>query len=293
LGGILFLCAALMGLFVLRCKTPVPEVPMCNGIASHDESAKNCGVLLLHGFGVSPQFYESLIPALKEMELSYEAPMITHQANSLYSFYQTSRHEWRELALKSFDKLREDCDKVIVIGFSMGGLLSLDLLRKRQADGVLLLAPYLGFHPWVHRLSVIFIRLFSRIPFLAVPNWSMDCSDPQGVKGVYRVPMTPFRSVRELIDLREEVIVNLEALKLPKKAVCWHSTGDNVASYRNCRKQLSSLSGLEFRTLNKSRHYLLQDIEGDLIRKEIKEILATEFRGIKKEADSLVSQPLH
>ena len=246
----------------------------------------------MHGFGVSPQFYESLIPALKEIELSYEVPMITHQANSLYSFYQTSRDDWREKALESFDKLKEDCDKVIVIGFSMGGLLSLDLLKKRQADGLLLLAPYLGFHPWVHRLSTVFIRLFSRIPFLAVPNWSMDCSDRQGVKGVYRVPMTPFRSVRELIELREEVIINLKTLKLPKRAVCWHSMGDNVASYQNCEKQLSILSGLELRTLNKSRHYLLQDIEGDLIRKEIKEILESEIRGIKKEADPFVSQPL-
>ncbi|GGI41297.1 alpha/beta hydrolase [Mammaliicoccus stepanovicii] len=99
------------------------------------------GILFLHGY--TGGRYE-LLPLINYLGDRYdfviEAPEYPGHGKKLL-IKNTNEEMWFEAAEKSYIALREKCDTVIVIGFSMGGVIAGLLSLAHQPDKLILIAP--------------------------------------------------------------------------------------------------------------------------------------------------------
>lgn len=99
------------------------------------------GILFLHGY--TGGRYE-LLPLIEYLSDRYdfvlEAPEYPgHGLNLLIK--DTNEDMWFERAQASYELLRQKVDKVIIIGFSMGGVIAGLLSKVNQPDKLVLIAP--------------------------------------------------------------------------------------------------------------------------------------------------------
>ncbi len=102
-------------------------------------------LLLLHGFGDTPQSLEWLARNLNAAGWTVRVPLLPGHGATLDAFRRSGRDAWLGAARDALAELRAAHRRVFVLGQSMGGALA-TLLAAEHADlpGLVLLAPYLG-----------------------------------------------------------------------------------------------------------------------------------------------------
>ena len=103
------------------------------------------GVLLLHGFGDTPQTLSLLARRLSKSGYSVFAPLLPGHGRSPESFAKSRAHEWIAAAKDSYNTMRARHERVSVVGLSMGGALAVIVAsEQREIPALVLIAPYLG-----------------------------------------------------------------------------------------------------------------------------------------------------
>ena len=107
--------------------------------------ATGTACLLLHGFGGTPFEMETLAPPLRKMGCTVSLPLYPGHGTTIAAFRRTMFADWLGCAEERFLALAAGHDRVIPIGFSMGGSIALTLAAKyRDASclaGVVALSP--------------------------------------------------------------------------------------------------------------------------------------------------------
>lgn len=102
-------------------------------------------VLLLHGFGDTPQSLDRLARYLHRHGWSVSVPLLPGHGRSLREFGESGAEEWVGAAREALDRLRERRQPVFLLGQSMGGAIATTLAAEsKDVAGLVLLAPYLG-----------------------------------------------------------------------------------------------------------------------------------------------------
>jgi len=106
------------------------------------------GCLIIHGFTGGPFEVEPLRKYLEaETDWNVFVPTLTGHGEEL-SLREVSYEVWLEDARNALHQLQETCDKVYVVGFSMGGMIAAYLAGTEKVDRLVLLATarkYLSF----------------------------------------------------------------------------------------------------------------------------------------------------
>jgi carboxylesterase len=111
-------------------------------------------VLLLHGFGDTPQSVQGLADHLHRGGWTVRAPLLPGHGRSLRALSRSRAAEWRRFVFEEHDRLRGSHGAVAVIGQSMGGALAVILAgERRDVAALVLLSPYLTMLPKVARLA--------------------------------------------------------------------------------------------------------------------------------------------
>jgi carboxylesterase len=111
------------------------------------------GVLLLHGFGDTPQTLALLARKLHKSGYSVYAPLLPGHGRNMDAFNQSRAADWIEAAKSALVALRRRGDSVSVVGLSMGAALAVLLAAEPgEIPALVLIAPYLGM-PRVLRLA--------------------------------------------------------------------------------------------------------------------------------------------
>lgn len=103
------------------------------------------GVLLLHGFGDTPQTLALLARRLHKSGYSLYAPLLPGHGRDMAAFDNSRASDWIDAARNAFVEMRSRNDSVSVVGLSMGGALS--VLIAAELDDIpalVLIAPYVG-----------------------------------------------------------------------------------------------------------------------------------------------------
>ena len=109
------------------------------------QEAGSHGVLLLHGFGDTPQTLALLARRLRKTGYSVLAPLLPGHGRSMESFGRSRAADWIAAARKAYLDMRARHDTVFVTGLSMGGALSVLLAaEQKEIPALILIAPYLG-----------------------------------------------------------------------------------------------------------------------------------------------------
>jgi carboxylesterase len=228
------------------------------------------GCLLLHGFTSAPGELRWLGEAVATDSATIYAPRLAGHGTHQRDLARDHWRDWYGSALDAYHLLRAVCDRVIICGHSMGGVLALLLAAHHPVDGLAILGSPMRFPP----------RLVRQVGFLRhIQRWS-DQTDrsalPEQIRaeqtrrgespiGRTRYEIWPTAAIHELFALVAHMRPHLPRVTAPLLAI--YSTADQVVpvdALDILRAEVGS-SAVEHHTLTRSEHNLMLDVERDFV----------------------------
>ena len=113
------------------------------------------GILLLHGFGDTPQTLGLLAHHLHDQGFDVKAPLLPGHGTSVSAFMQSRRQDWLACARQELATLESNHDRVSIAGLSMGGAIAAILATETpRLCSLVLIAPYLDVSAFQRFASV-------------------------------------------------------------------------------------------------------------------------------------------
>jgi len=142
----------------------VETAPVIRGAQTIDlQEEGSPGVLLLHGFGDTPQTLALLARKLHKAGYSMYAPLLPGHGRNMEAFEKSRATDWISAAKSALTQMRSRHDSVSVVGLSMGGALAVLLAAEfHDIPALILIAPYLGM-PRMLRLAASTYWLWGRL----------------------------------------------------------------------------------------------------------------------------------
>jgi carboxylesterase len=219
-------------------------------------TARRTGVLLIHGLNGSLKDMAEIEIALRKHNFLTSNILLPGHGSTVQELVTLGWPEWSAAVHAEYQHLKQHCDKVFVIGHSLGGALALDLAAHKQVAGLVTMCAPLNLYAWLKPL----IRAAKYVTPL-VPTLREDVRDREArrayTRDVYR--WTPMRSVESMIDhlptLREE----LPGITAP--ALVMVSNHDHVVPARDGREIYRLLGSHEkyLVTFFHSYHVIMRD----------------------------------
>ncbi len=227
------------------------------------------GLLLVHGFTGTPFEVRPLGEALHARGFSVVGPRLAGHGGTVADLGATRWPEWYDTVERAFDELRARTDGVGVCGLSLGGLLTLELARRRPRDVQAIAV--LSVPLWLPRWMAGAIRVAGRVAWARaqhLPKWGgsdiadreMRARNPTG-RGF------TVAALNSLLDCMAHVRGGLGEIDRP--AFVAHGHRDGTAPF-DCMAEIArKLRGpVEQLVLPRSRHVITLDVErADLFRR--------------------------
>ena len=164
--------------------------------------------------------------------------------------------EWAEAVLAEFREMKQRCERVFVVGHSLGGALALHTAAREEVAGVVSMCAPLHLYPWMLPL----IRAAKYITPL-VPTLREDVRDPQARRLYTRETQrwTPMRPVESLMNYLPTLRQELPDITAP--ALIMVSTHDHVVPARDGREIYRCIGSSEkyLVTFYHSYHVIMKD----------------------------------
>jgi carboxylesterase len=263
------------------------------------------GVLLMHGLCGTPTEMRFVANGLARSGCTVYCPMLAGHGGTEKDIKATTWQDWYASAERALDRLRKDCDTVIVGGLSTGAVLALLLAARRPADvqGTALLAPTLWLNGW---LIPWYARLFRLVFSKRVANLiGFPDLHPHGIKderirefirnalfsgdsSVAGLPSTPGGAVLEHRRLVKATCAELGRIHQP--ALIIHPREDDYADLDNAWFLQRQLKGLvDMVVLDDSYHIVTVDRQRHVVVERTAAFVATVAARMDVKAGPLAS----
>lgn len=188
------------------------------GETPEQPAGRDTAILLLHGFGASPNSLRPWGEALAAAGMAVSIPRLPGHGTRWQDLNRTTDDDWLRAADEALTALRADHDRVFLMGISLGATLALRLAQRRPAD----VAGVVAVNAVVEGLpgTPAVLRLFRR----SVPAVAETVKKPGAVDVGYR--RNPLRAAGSLRRLGAAALAAAPGLTVPTLVV--HSTGDRV-----------------------------------------------------------------
>lgn len=231
------------------------------------------GILMLHGLTATPNDFKYFADEFAVQKYTVSAPLLRGHGTSVEDLQKTQWYDWFTDTKNAYSKLKKKCEKVIVIGQSVGGSLALHLASHYQVDGLVLLAPGMFF-----KTKATFI-----IPMLAKIKKYLDKHDGPDIKNevsrkkALSYAQMPTQSIEQTVMLFKHLKQDLAEVNCP--TLIFHSVYDHVIDYKSSQYIYDKISSKKKRliSLNNSYHLLSLDNEKNIILKEISSFIKPIF----------------
>ncbi|MCU0619801.1 MAG: alpha/beta fold hydrolase [Gemmatimonadaceae bacterium] len=192
-----------------------------------DRSATHA-VLLLHGFGDTPQSVAALATHLADGHgWTVRAPLLPGHGRTLADFAASDADQWLAHAVAAHDALTATHDHVAIVGLSMGGALATLVAARAGArcPALVLLAPYLTPPPAARRLARLAPAAQALVPWLApARDGSPSIRDAEALAANLGYGTASPRLVRELVRIADRAVAAAPSVRAPVCLV--HGTSD-------------------------------------------------------------------
>jgi carboxylesterase len=217
------------------------------------------GVLVLHGFTGAPQSMRGLAEAFAAAGFAVDLPLLPGHGTSVDDMIETSWADWSAAAEEAYRALAVRVDKVVVVGLSMGGSLTVWLAsRHPEIAGIVCVNPALEVaDEMVTALEDVLAGGVDRIPAIGG-----DVADPEGREKAYDA--TPLRPLLSLAAAAKEFRDDLAKVECP--VLIMTSPQDHVVEPHNSDLLAEGVTGpVERITLERSYHVATLDYDKDLV----------------------------
>lgn len=224
------------------------------------------GVLVVHGFTSHIDCVAPVEQLLKDRKVPYRFPILRGHGGKPEDMVGTTAKDWYADAEDALLDLLGECKKVVVVGHSMGGLVSLDLAAHYQdrVQGVVVAAPALKFADPASGLTPVLAKV---VGFWPSPNAYEDKElKARNNKNYERFATDAFLS---LYRYAGQVTNVLSFVKAP--TVILQSKKDTVVAPKAADVAYEKISSKDKRVVwfEKSGHEMFLDLEADAIVSEV------------------------
>ena len=217
-------------------------------------------VLLLHGFGDTPQSLRHLAGHLHRAGLSVHAPLLPGHGRTPRDFDAATATEWIDAARSAYRTLSESAAHVSIVGVSMGGAIATVLATEaRPPAALVLIAPYLEMSP-VARWSARLHWGWSWTGPFVKSGGDGSIGDPDERARSLSYGMVTARVLRELGRVSRRGAEALGRVRAPTLMI--QSRTDNRISVAAAQRAFDRLAAAEKRLIwvDDGRHVLTVDV---------------------------------
>ncbi len=247
--------------------SPLPP-PSAAPFALAPAGAPRGVALCLHGYSGTP--YEVKTTALAFAAAGFRAvgPLLRGHGTDPAQLNRVTWRDWVDDAVAAYDRAVADAPgvPVVVVGCSMGGLVSLLLSTLRPVRALVLLAPALRFFPSAEiGAAALTAGLWQLRPFFPKegPGGDVGAADGAALNPTYKV--LPARGIIELWRMQRDVEARLKDVTAP--VIVFHGRRDHtiapVSSEVIARHVQSPL--VEHHRLARTQHLVALDVERDAV----------------------------
>lgn len=222
-------------------------------------------MLLIHGFTGLPAELFLLGEFLNREGFSVLCMRLAGHGTDENNLMRTTKDDWFNSVLDGFCILRGVCEKIFVVGHSMGGLLTLKLSSERDVSKIVTLAAPIFIDDGLG-LRNLPPREFCGNACIVQPRRKLN-DVPQAANEVYK--KTPLVSVHELLDLIADVKKLLPKVTAP--ILIMHGEDDHTAQPRSARFIMDNVGSAvkKIITVPNSGHLLPLDENREFVFEEV------------------------
>jgi len=244
------------------------------------------GFLLIHGLGGTPIELKFVAKGLARHGLKVHCCQLAGHCGTTEDLVASNWQDWYASVEQAFDRLRTECDTVVVGGLSMGAVLALHLAARRPGEvhGLALYAPTLWYDGWAmprYRFMMHFAMASAFGRWILRRFYKFVESEPYGIKDPAiravvvaamssgdttqaGILVTPGEAVIQLYRLVKVVKGELAGITAPAFIV--QARDDDLSSLRNTEYLQRHLGGLvDTLVLDDSYHIVTVDRQRDLL----------------------------
>lgn len=211
--------------------------------------------LFVHGFMGTPAEMRPLASELHQSGWTVQGLLLPGFGRQIATLFDRRYQEWLDAVSSALLKLQEKHHPVVLVGYSMGGAVSLGVAAENAPDSLILLAPFWRLGDRIHRLVWSVVKHlfpnpqpFKRMDF-SDPRFDafvggllpdLDLADPQ-VQNVLRQLRVPARFVDEIFGVGKAAERVAGQVNTPTLIV--QGTGDEAIRPAQTRRLLQRLPG--------------------------------------------------
>ncbi|MFE2942355.1 alpha/beta hydrolase [Streptomyces sp. NPDC059255] len=234
-------------------------MPVLPGAEPYRHEGGEVGVLLCHGFTGSPQSLRPWAEYLAGHGLTVSLPLLPGHGTRWQDMRLTGWQDWYAEVDRALRELLERCERVFVLGLSMGGALALRLAARhgRSVSGVVVVNPGIKVHgAAAYALPVL--RHF----VATTKGLTSDIAKEGGAEvGYDRVPLHCAHSLRNFFRL-----VDASLPQVNQPLLLLHSAVDHVVPPADSARILGRVSSTDVREVLLEQSYHVATLDHDAER---------------------------
>jgi carboxylesterase len=226
-------------------------------------AGNKAGALLIHGFPGTPAEMRPLANALAADGWAAHGILLPGFGRDIARLGEMRRGDWLQSAAQIWEEMQYRHRSSVLVGYSMGAAIALQLAAKRPPDALVLLAPFWTMDDW--RAAVVPLLKYV-IPTFA-PFANANLADPE-----FRAMLAEMAPELDLDDeavqraLREQIVLPTAVLdeirllgreafqraaRVTAPTLVLHGADDEVVTTSATRRLVSELGGrVAYRELN-------------------------------------------
>jgi carboxylesterase len=227
-------------------------------VADRKHSGRRLGCVLVHGLSSTPQSLQGWATAFNQHGIDTRLVLLPGHGRQPEDLLLVQWPEWYASVVAAVEDLRRTCDRVFVLGQSLGGTLALRAAAHADIDGVITLAAIAYLKDW---------RLWFLPLMRPLKRWrqSPDNDIARQAVDTGSYDRLPFHSIEQLLELAAQVRRDLPSIRVP--ALLVQSTEDHVAPPGNLDyiHQHIGSADKERLQLHRSYHVISLDYDRDMV----------------------------
>ncbi len=234
------------------------------------QGSSSVGVLLIHGLNGSLTDMREIEEGLRKHNLVTRNILLPGHGSQVQDMMALGWEEWATAVRQEYQTLRQRCERVFLIGHSLGGALALHTAAHEDTAGIVSMCSPLYLYPWMRPL----IHAAKRVAPL-LPTLREDVRDRSArqryAREVYRwTPMRPVESMMNYLPTLREEITHISA-----PALIMVSTHDHVVPARDGRAIYHMIGSREKHlvTFHHSYHVIMKDHDREEVFSKTEEFI--------------------